>query len=300
MLKRYTFRVGLRTLKTTAAVVISMMIVNAYGATSSKLIFAMLGAMSAVRPTFKESIESCLTQIVGVSIGALMAVLFSFLPLHPLVITGMGIILVISLYNIFQIRYAPDLSCLIVVILCVTPDIQPVTYAVGRIRDSAIGMCVGLLVNMLVFPYDNSRQIRETVKSLDKELIAFLEDMFDGDDVLPDPDAMETKIDAMRNQLAIFAKQRLFLQRRKQNMQLQAFRQCERKARELVARMEVLSHMERPGCLNAENRQQLAAVNAQIRDTRQADETSETDIITNYHVRQILRLRRELLAALEQ
>ena len=300
MLKRYTFRVGLRTVKTTVAVMISMMIVNAYGATSSKLIFAMLGAMSAVRPTFKESVESCLTQIVGVSFGALMGVLFSLLPLHPLVITGMGIILVISLYNMFHIRFAPDLPCLIVVILCITPDIQPVTYAVGRIWDSAIGMSVGLLVNMLVFPYDNSRQIRETVQSLDRELIVFLEEMFDGDEVLPDPDAMEAKIDAMRNQLAIFAKQRLFLRRRKQDMQLQAFRRCESKARELVARMEVLSHMERPGCLNEENRQHLTAVNAQIRDTRKADGSSEIDIITNYHVRQILKLRKELLAALEQ
>lgn len=300
LLKRYTFRVGLRTVKTTVAVMISMMIVNAYGATSSKLVFAMLGAMSAVRPTFKESVESCLTQIIGVSFGALMGVLLSLLPVHPLVITGIGVILVISLYNMFHIRFAPDLPCLIVAILCITPDIHPVTYAVGRIWDSAIGMGVGLLVNMLVFPYDNSRQIRETVRSLDKELIVFLEEMFDGDDVLPDPDAMETKIDAMGKQLAIFAKQKLFLRRRKQDLQLQSFRRCERKARELVARMEVLSHMEKPGSLDEENRKRLTDADAQIRDTRQPDPTSETDIITNYHVRQILNIRQELLAALEQ
>lgn len=38
-------RIGLRTIKTAVAVVISMIIVDAYGATTSKLIFAMLGAM---------------------------------------------------------------------------------------------------------------------------------------------------------------------------------------------------------------------------------------------------------------
>ena len=34
----------------------------------------MLGAMAAVQPTFKESVESCLTQIVGVLFGALASI----------------------------------------------------------------------------------------------------------------------------------------------------------------------------------------------------------------------------------
>ena len=42
-----SFPIGLRTVKTAAAIVISMFIVDTYGATSSRLIFAMLGAMAA-------------------------------------------------------------------------------------------------------------------------------------------------------------------------------------------------------------------------------------------------------------
>ena len=61
--------IGLRTAKTAVAVILSMFIVDLYGATSSKLIFATLGAMAAVQPTFKASLESCLTQIVGVLFG---------------------------------------------------------------------------------------------------------------------------------------------------------------------------------------------------------------------------------------
>ena len=51
--------IGLRTVKTAVAVIISM-VVDFYGATASKLIFAMLGAMAAVQPTFTESLSSCL------------------------------------------------------------------------------------------------------------------------------------------------------------------------------------------------------------------------------------------------
>lgn len=298
--KRLRFHVGLRTIKTTAAVIISMLVVSWFGTTDSKLIFAMLGAMAAVQPTFQESLESSLTQIVGVFFGAVVGVLLLYLPIPPVAIAGIGIVVVITLYNALGIRFSPTLPCLIVVILCTTPDIRPWTYAVGRIWDSTIGLVIGLAVNTLIFPYDNSRRIRETAESLDKELIVFLEEMFDGDEKLPDANNMTAKIDDMRQQLKIFAKQKLFLHMRRQNRDLEAFRLCEGKARELVARMEVLSRMECPGRLDEENRSCLEASGAKIRDCRPLDSATEQDTVTNYHVRQILRLRRELLAALER
>ena len=297
---RSRLHIGLRTIKTVAAVIISMVIVDFFGATTSKLIFAMLGAMAAVQPTFKASIESCLTQIIGVLFGALASVLLLALPLQPLVSTGIGIVLVITLYNALKIRFAPGLPCFIVVMMCNTPGIQPFVYASGRIWDTAIGLGVGMLINTLVFPYDNSRQIRETVKSLDEELIVFLEDMFDGDDNLPDASVMSRKIADIERQLAIFSNQKLFLALRRQQHDLEIFRTCEAKAQELVARMVVLSRVGSPGCLNAENRTLLEDCGANIRDNRCAAEPTEIDIVTNYQVCQILKLRQNLLDALEQ
>ena len=73
--RKIKIRIGLRTIKTVAAVIIAMIIVDLYGTTASKLLFAMSGAMAAVQLTFKDSLESCLTQIVGVFLGALAGVL---------------------------------------------------------------------------------------------------------------------------------------------------------------------------------------------------------------------------------
>ena len=298
--KNFKIHVGLRTVKTAAAVIISMLIVNAYGTSSSKLIFAMLGAMVAVQPTFQESLEACLTQIIGVFFGAVVGIALGYLPIPTMAICGIAIVLIITLYNTFHIRFSPSLPCLIVVILCTRENVEPIAYAVGRIWDSSIGLCVGLLINMLIFPYDNSQRIRATAQSLDKELIVFLEELFDGDSVVPDAAKMTAKIDDMDRQLKIFAKQKLFLHRKSQNRNLETFRLCERKARELVARMEVLSSMERPGRLNEENRRRLAACGAEIRDERPLDSMTERDVVTNYHVTQLLRLRQELLAVLEK
>ena len=301
MLKKYVrLRIGLRTVKTTAAVIASMMLVDRLGISDSRLIFAMLGAMAAVQPTFKESVASCLTQIVGVLFGAVAGLLLRLLPGPDLVAVGIGMVLVITLYHSLRIPYSPSLPCFVVVMVCITPDVHPIIYAGERIWETAIGLGVGMAINTLVFPYDNSRRIRATAEGLDKVLIAFLEELFDGDEILPDAKAMRRTIDDLQRELELFSNQKLILRLHRQREELETFRLCENKARELVARMEVLSQMGRPGRLDAENRRRLSACGAEIRDQRPLDSVLERDVVTNYHVRQILKLRRELLDALKR
>ena len=293
-------RIGLRTIKTVAAVVISMIIVDFYGATASKLIFAMLGAMAAVQPTFKESVESCQTQIVGALFGGLAGVLLVALPIPAVFSAGIGIALVIVSYNALRIRFSPSLPCFIVVTLCTTPDIQPIGYALGRIWDSAIGLGVGMLINCLIFPYDNRREIRSTMEGLGRELILFLEEMFDGDSILPGAEGTLEKIDGMEKQLKIFGNQKLLMRPSRQRRELDAFRTYEGKARQLVAHMEVLCRMEHLGKLNDESRRRLKDCGANITDRRELVDWTDRDVVTNYHVEQILNLRRELLELMKE
>ena len=298
--KRLRIHIGLRTIKTAAAVILAMVVVDAYGMTTSKLIFAMLGAMAAVQPSFKESLESCAAQILGVLYGAGVGLLLLALRLPPLVTAGIGIVMVITLYNALRIRFSPSLACLIVVTLCISEGVTPWTYAVTRIWDTAIGLAIGMAINTLVFPYDNSNRIHALVESLDEELLHFLEALFDGDDVMPDAEEMTRKLDDLARQLKIFRNQKLLLKLGRQQRKLEQFRICEGKARELIARMEVLSRMERPGRLNEENRRRLQACGADIRDERVLDAVTERDVVTNYHIRQILSLRQDLLKALKR
>lgn len=295
---KFKIPIGLRTVKTAVAVIIAMLVVDLLGTTDSKLIFAMLGAMAAVQPTFKESVEAFLSQIIGVIFGAIAGILLLALRMPPLVTTGIGIILVITLYNILRIRYSPSLPCFILVMLCTTPDVQPLMYALGRIWDTAIGLTIGMLVNMLIFPYDNSRQIRKTAESLDVTLLAFLEDMFDGDEFLPDVAEMTRQIDTMAHQLKTFSAQKLPTRLRRQKEELEKYRLCEQKARKLLAHMEVLCSVASVGQLTKDNYDKLVACGADIRDTRVTETVTEIDIVTNYHLSRILCLRGELLEAL--
>ena len=296
--RRTRFHIGMRTIKTVVSVIIAMLLVDSNLSPHSNLTLGMLGAVAAVQPSFKESVDSSLAQIVGTVTGGIVGTLLLLTPLPTIVITAIAVVVVITVYNLLHISYAPSLPILVVVILCTTPDVNHITYAFGRLYDTCIGLTVGLVINTLVFPYDNSRQIRFAVESLDRELILFLEDMFDGDDILPDPDVLGRKYDAMKDMLHIFSQQRIFTHLKLQKKEVAAFEVCRDKALALVSRIYLLSVMGVPGHLNQEVCDMLAASGAKIKDKPWNGDFSERDIVINYHVMHILNLRRELLEAL--
>ena len=111
--------VGPRTVKTAVAVILSMLVAELLGASESEMIFAMLGAMAAVEPTFTDSVESSLTQIIGVIFGAGIGLLLQLISIPALVACGIGIVIVITAYNALRLRFSPGLPCLIVVMLCI-------------------------------------------------------------------------------------------------------------------------------------------------------------------------------------
>lgn len=289
--------IGRRTLKSAIAVILSLMVVSLFGTTSasSRMVFAMLGAMSAMENTFKQSLEACFAQFIGMILGAIVAAGLSFVPIHFMVTVGIGVVIIIVIYNVLGIYYSPNLPCLVVVMSCMNAEVNPFEYATGRLWDTAIGLGIGMIINVMILPYDNSLKIRQAIEYLEREVIEFLEEMFDGDKEYPDTEKMRETINDMASQLGIYSKQWIPYHLKNNKERLVVFMKCESKSRELLAQMEVLSQMENPGRLDPEVRKRLADSGADIRDYRAILRYEEEDIITNYHVVQILDLRDELI-----
>ena len=299
MLKKWSrLRIGPRTLKTALAVTLSIIMVSFYGSGTSNLVFATIGALSAMGATFKESMFSCFSQIAGVLFGVLAGVLLLSMHMPPLLASGIGIIVVITFYNLLRLKISPTLACIVVVTICNLTATTPFIYALERIWDTTIGLLVGMLINLFIYPYDNSKQIRNTIHRLDKELILYLEDMFDGDENMPNVNKMLTSLDEIDHGLKVFSDQKFLYHRKKQRNTLNSLWDCEEKARQLVIHLEILSALPFPGVLNLYNRERLERNGAKIKDQRIPAEPTELDVVTNYHVCQVLNLRRELINAL--
>lgn len=297
-LKRFHIPIGLRTLKTALAVSISILLVEQYGTSAAGILFAVMGAFSAMEPTVKASLRGCIAQITGVVVGVILSLLMRGLAIPGVVAAGVGIVFVMVLYQLFHIRSSPVLPCLILVTICTDPALGAVSYGAARIWNTAIGLVVGMLINLLIFPYDNSAKIQQTMMSLDDDLILFLKDMFDGDEHLPETQEMDQKMDVLEAQLKLFADQRL-LRRRRQRRLLQQLRTCEDTAQALLLEVQILRNIEHPGRLNQDNRAALQALGATITPESSENRFSIKDLVVNYHVARVLELRDELKKELE-
>ena len=144
--------IGLRTIKTALAAIIAMSIVSLYGTSNAKYMFAAMGAMQVTQKTIKESFDSCCLQFLGVSFGAIIGVLLLNSPLPNILSAGIGIVTLITVYNIFNIKFSPIMPCVVIVSICTIQADHPLTYAIGRLWDTAIGLGVGLVINISIFP----------------------------------------------------------------------------------------------------------------------------------------------------
>lgn len=289
----------MRTLKTAVAVSAAILLVEQYGTSADELLFGVMGAFAAMEPTFKASVRSCIAQISSVIVGVILSLIMRALEIPGVVAASVGIILVMALYQLLHWKSSPVLPCLILVTICTKPEIGALTYGAERIWNTALGLGVGMLINMLVFPYDNSRKIEQLMVSLDDDLILFLEDMFNGDDHLPATAEMEQKIDFMQSQLAMFADQRL-VRRKRQKMRLSRLRTCEETARALLFEVEVLRSMEQKGRLNHANREALRKLGAKLWKEDPIGPPAVEDVVVNYHVARTLKLREQLKTELAE
>lgn len=298
-LRKIRIPVGLRTIKTAIAVLLSLLIVEQHGASSAKVVFATIGAMSAVGVTFKDSILACLTQICGVVIGAVLGVIMLEVGIPPMAGVTVGIVVIISGYQFFKLKLVPVLPCLILVNVCLNGEVSAIPYSLGRIWDTTIGLGIGMIINTLIFPFDNSRKIRQMMIGLDQDLIVFLEDLFDGDEHLPEVDPLTDKLDALEAQLVLFSNQRL-MRRKRQKKELQSLQSGEEIAQDLLVELETVRNMRRIGRLNQENWQALRSLGAKIAPCSIPDSWTTEDTVVNYHVSQILRLRQALKRTLQE
>lgn len=292
-LKKIRIPVGWRTLKTSIAVAAAILMVEHYGTSADELLFGVMGAFSAMEPTFKSSVRGCVAQISGVVVGVVLSLLMRFWELPGIAAASAGIILIMAAYQLLHWKSSPVLPCLILVTICTKPELSAVNYGLDRIWNTALGLGVGMLINMLVFPYDNSKKIQQVIVSLDDDLLDFLKDRFDGDEHMPETEEMSQKIDDLESQLAMFADQRL-LHRQLQKRRLAYFRECEDTARALLLEVEVLRSIERPGRLSRDNRAKLQKLTSGISIAEAGNCFQVEDLVLNYHVSKVLELREKL------
>ena len=286
---RPKFRLGLRTLKTTIAVIISMFITSLFGTLS---IFPALAAISVMSRTFDEGLRECQNQAVGIFIGGLFGcVTATAFPNPPIWGIGLGILLIMVACASFNVVFSCSLSCAIFIVACMTEEHLVIYNTMIRLFHTAIGLITGLLVNYLIVPYNNSTKIYALFEELLHDLPVYLDQCI-FHNLYPDLSPMDTIIERLHYEMTIYRHQRFIRQKLHKDEYTYMFG-CLQLAERLHQELTLLCRMDRTGIPNEDHMFQLRCLNLTIPEhwSENCGFSDEETIVTNYHLEKLLEAR---------
>ncbi len=292
--RRTRVRVGLRTLKTALAVGLSLYLVSLFGEIS---IFPALAAIAVMSPTFEDAMRECKSQAVGILFGgALGCLIVKLWPGCPIWFMGLGVAVILAVCAARRLEYAAALSCCIFLAACVGASDTVIMDTLQRLLHTAVGLAVGLGVNVLILPYDNRARILQLLRQACDEVPAELCECILNHHY-PDPTECEALIARLHYELRIYSHQ--LLDGRKDRTRETAFLSgCIQLAERMLKELSSVCAMDSIGAPSEENCVRLAALGMPVSSrVTGADETDT--VVANYHLEKLLDSRDYLLELLE-
>ena len=158
--RAFRFHVGMRNVKTAIAATLCALL---YAFFERNPTFACIGAIFGMGSDFKDSKRSGGNRLFGTIIGGLigMVLFYIYIQFYPEPTSNFRIMLfellfvgIIILVLVCQILVIPGAIQPAGVVLCIilfnTPVEAYITYPLNRIFDTAIGVIIGIAVNMLI------------------------------------------------------------------------------------------------------------------------------------------------------
>lgn len=277
--------VGLRTVKTAAAVAAALLFADLRGSPAS--IFAAIGAIVAMNRTLGDAVQSCLTQLAGIFFGAGFGWLFvTALPGTRYAGIAAGIVALILLCVRLQIHYAVPLACIVFVSICLSPADGAFLYGVNRLLDTSIGLGTALVINIAVKPYNNRRQIAQLFTHYLQTVPDYVAlRVAKGD--YPDLSSLQAQLGRIRDELTIYEKQNLF-RHADHDRQAVYLRGCEQLADTMLQELTALCAMDESGRVGQDNARRLLSFGITVAPCPDGQKLCQADVVADYHLSGLL------------
>ena len=154
--------IGLRTIKTGIAVMLSIIVANLLD--FEYPFFIAMTALISMDKTMGNSLKMGRNRVVGTFLGACIGIALAYLDRGNAVLCGLGMIMLIMICNRLHLQGSITIGGIVLVAIMVHTDKTPLFYGFHRTLDTLIGAFLSFVVNATVFPF-------ATVKRLDEMML---------------------------------------------------------------------------------------------------------------------------------
>lgn len=207
MQEKSKYKIGMRTFKTGLSVTLSIILSELLNLKSPVLVG--IAAIVSMQSSVNESFIAGKNRMLGTFVGAVVGLFFSFLLPHNYFFLGLGIVLVIYIHNLFKWKQSLSLSAIVflIVFMYQEGEYSRLIYAINRLLDTSIGVIVSMLVNYFIAQPDNKQSfnyIKNHIYTVMKGLIYHLItniNQLDNRVFIDQLDVYDTSFEALKNEL---------------------------------------------------------------------------------------------------
>ncbi len=156
------FHIGMRTLKTGLAIVLTTLLYAWINRTDQSLFLALIAAIVAMQGTVETSLRFGVQRLIGTAIGGVLGVIFvaifTVFPIHSnrivyaIFLAGVSMI-AITVCVWLNLKLAATMALVVLLATLINVDVSlSIPYALNRILDTAIGVIVSIVVNLTIRP----------------------------------------------------------------------------------------------------------------------------------------------------
>lgn len=203
--------IGMRTIKT-ALVVVLAYIVSSF--LNDELSFSMIyAAVLCVETSVVSSVKIGYNRALGTVIGGVIGLTLTYVPIYGGIAMALGVIVTILFCNLLDIKKATGIAITLVIIIIIgSTDVAPAYYAMQRTFDTVVGIIIATIVNLLIYPPDQMRRVKEGFSQYKELAIQVVGDvilygMIDGLETLGKSlDDVKERFNALNKELSILRK----------------------------------------------------------------------------------------------
>lgn len=182
-------KIGMRTIKTTIAVLITIYVSQILNLQSPLL--AGIAALVTMQSDIANSFEEGKSRLLGTVFGAIAGLVFFIIAPGNLLLAGIGMILVITVCNLMKWENSITIALIVFLAVMIEQDLGGrVDYSINRTIDTLVGVVIATLINVFVSPPDLEKRITSIFKTLLKECDKLVEDILN-ENKTPEPSKLE-------------------------------------------------------------------------------------------------------------
>lgn len=163
--KMKRMRIGMRTIKTTIAVLLTIIIAHILKLQSPLL--AGIAAIVTMQSNIINSIEEGKSRLLGTVFGAIVGILFALIAPGNLLLVGIGMIVVIIVCN--HMDWEDSIIIALIVFLSMMieqKEGQRLSYTINRTIDTFLGVLIASIINVIISPPDIEKRAISTCRLL--------------------------------------------------------------------------------------------------------------------------------------